>query len=85
MAASSLMLEPVAITTHTFEYPQHFLRLPVYFNLYTLPSYTRDIPPQQFSQEDLVQLTTAVNSPHGQLAAWSTHRDYLCLWHSLKS
>ncbi|KRZ65168.1 hypothetical protein T08_11273 [Trichinella sp. T8] len=37
------------------------------------------------SQEDLVQLTTAVNSPRGQLAAWSTHRDYLCLWHSLKS
>ncbi|KRY43803.1 hypothetical protein T03_427 [Trichinella britovi] len=43
------------------------------------------------SQEGLVQLTTAVNSPRrsthhgGQLAAWSTHRDYLCLWHSLKS
>ncbi|KRY58775.1 hypothetical protein T03_1350 [Trichinella britovi] len=45
----------------------------------------QDIPPQQFAQEDLVQLTTAVNSPRGQLAAWSSHRDYLCLWHSLKS
>ncbi|KRY06742.1 hypothetical protein T12_13782 [Trichinella patagoniensis] len=64
MAASSLMLEPVAITTHIFEHPQHFLRLPVYFNLYTLPSYTRDIPPQQFAQEGLVQL-----------ASWSTHRN----------
>ncbi|KRX20143.1 hypothetical protein T07_6611 [Trichinella nelsoni] len=29
----------------------------------------QDIPPQQFAQEDLVQLTTAVNSPRGQLAA----------------
>ncbi|KRY44837.1 hypothetical protein T03_724 [Trichinella britovi] len=62
MAASSLMFEPVTIATHTFENPQHFLRLPVSFNLYTLPSYTRDIPPQQFAQEGLVQL-----------AAWSTH------------
>ncbi|KRX63685.1 hypothetical protein T09_8898 [Trichinella sp. T9] len=35
--------------------------------------------------EGLVQLTTGVNSPPGQLAAWSSHRDYLCLWHSLKS
>ncbi|KRY16182.1 hypothetical protein T12_2971 [Trichinella patagoniensis] len=48
-------------------------------------SYTRDIPPQQFAQEGLVQLTTAVNSPRGQLSVWSSHRDYLCLWHSLKS
>ncbi|KRX67670.1 hypothetical protein T09_2669 [Trichinella sp. T9] len=70
MVASSLMLEPVAITicsAHTFEHPQHFLRLPVYFNLYTLPSYTRDIPLQQF-------VTRGSSSTHhdGQLATWST-------------
>ncbi|KRX48546.1 hypothetical protein T05_8404 [Trichinella murrelli] len=29
--------------------------------------------------------TTGSSSTYRQLAAWSTHRDYLCLWHSLKS
>ncbi|KRY46818.1 hypothetical protein T03_6763 [Trichinella britovi] len=27
--------------------------------------------------KDVVHLTAAVNSPRGQLAAWSSHRDYL--------
>ncbi|KRY50176.1 hypothetical protein T03_12050 [Trichinella britovi] len=67
MAASSLMLKPVANTTHTFEHPQHFLRLPVYFNLYTLPSYTRGIPPPQF-----VTRGSSSTRHGGQLATWST-------------
>ncbi|KRX57479.1 hypothetical protein T09_5344, partial [Trichinella sp. T9] len=49
--------------------------------LHTQGAYRR----HSLSQEGLVQLATAVNSPRGQLAAWSTHRDYLCLRHSLKS
>ncbi|KRX29396.1 hypothetical protein T05_4689 [Trichinella murrelli] len=61
-------------------YIQHIL-----FNIPSISSVYRDIPPQQFAQKGLVQLTTTVNLPRGQLAAWSTHRDYLCLWHSLKS
>ncbi|KRX35449.1 hypothetical protein T05_8939, partial [Trichinella murrelli] len=37
------------------------------------------------ARNTFIQLTTAANSPCSQLAAWSTHRDYLCLWHNLKS
>ncbi|KRX99899.1 hypothetical protein T12_9326 [Trichinella patagoniensis] len=56
-------------------YIQHIL-----LNTPSIISVYRDIPPQQF-------VTRGSSSTHhgGQLATWSTHRDYLCLWHSLKS
>ncbi|KRZ54302.1 hypothetical protein T02_10460 [Trichinella nativa] len=68
-------------TRRNYQYMFRFTSNKLLMARNTFRTYRRN----SLSQEGLVQLTTTVNSPRGQLAAWSTHRNYPCLWNSLKS